>query len=99
MAESRQKIVEERTEIPWKTVEKQRKRRNSPQVALPSRSLLMVRNWSQRITLGVFSPPSGGSTRRWDGMFFDFATFEVSGTVITNPASSVLKASSLITSM
>ena len=34
-----------------------------PHGALPSRSLLMVRSWSQRTTLGVLSPPSGGSIR------------------------------------
>jgi hypothetical protein len=34
----------------------------------------------------------------WAGIFFDFATFDVSGSVITNPAGPALKASSLTTS-
>src|SRR5207244_7474899 len=69
-----------------------------PQGALPRRSLLTVLTWSHRIKLGLFNPTSGGSTRRWAGIFFDLATLEVSGRTTTSPAGPALKASSLTTS-
>src|SRR3954453_19802864 len=65
-----------------------------PHGALPSRSLLMVRSWSQRITLGVFTP-LGRVNSDVGRDVLRLRPFEVSGTVITSPASPALKASSL----
>lgn len=66
-----------------------------PHAAPERRSLLVVRTWSQRITLGVFNPPSGGITETRDEILFDLSVFDVRGTTITKPDKPVLNWSSL----